>query len=1194
MHRYIDRWIGVAVVALCLCGPALGQDEEDAAGVARRIEERLGGQGVPAEELPERLVQAVKEELGPEDPKTLTIMADVAGRLYGQGKYGRARQLEEEVLAIRRRVLGAEHPDTLAAMNNLAETLYGQGELSNARACFEQVLAGRRDILGAEHPDTLMAMGNLAVTLKAQGDLSGARELEEKVLTIRRRVLGAEHPDTLRAMTNLAVTLKAQGNLSGARELAEEVLAIRRRVLEAEHPNTLTVTGCLADILYAQGDLSRARELIGEVWAIRRRMLGDEHPNTLSAMSQLAEILYSQGDLLGARDLEEEVLAGLRRVLGTEHPSTLTAMNNLAGTLSAQGDLLGARDLEEEALAGLGRVLGTEHPSTLTTGNNLAMTLEAQGDLSGARELLEKVLADLRRVLGTEHPSTLTAMNNLAMTLEAQGDLSGARELLEEVLACRHRLLGAQHPSTTKAMGNLAGILRAQGYLSGARELEEEVLASLRRVLGTEHPDTLTVMGNLALTLKAQGDMSGARALEEDVLASLRRELGAEHPATLMAMGNLAATLSTQGELSVARELEEEVLAHRRRVLGAEHPDTWTTMKNLAVTHYDQGDLVGARQLLKELVSVRQSVYGADYRPDTMKEADTFAYLALVYWGMGEIETAAGFFLQAINALEAQIVRAGDSEDLRSIFRGEHDQFYLATIGTFLRMNRDDDAFLTLERSRAQSFLRMVAERDLVFFQIPPELDADRHRIANRYDVILSALDKLDPEKDRDRITALVKEQKDLRRERELVNAQIRRVSPHTAKLLDPQPLTVDEIRQVLDPGTLLLSYSVGPDRTNLFTLTRSGKLDVHSLPVGEKTLRNQMNRYRGQLHGAAWPELAVGRIEMGKWLFEKLLRSVVEPIEKSQRLLIVPDGPLHYLPFDALIRDTGGESETERDWQYLVEWKPIHTVLSATVYAELQQSRRGKSDEAGESTFQMAAFGDPAYPPTDREGSANRGPVVVRSAVARGYFAELTPLPHSGREVTEIAGLFPESSVRKYLRSDATEEQAKTVGKDVRIVHFAVHGVADPLTPLDSFLAFTIPDAPDEGQDNGLLQAWEIFERVRLDADLVVLSSCHTAFGPERRGEGLISLSRAFQYAGARTVMASLWRVNDQSTAELMIRFYHHLQDGKPKDGALRAAQIELIRGGPIEVVENGKRVAKDYSAPYHWAAFQLIGDWQ
>jgi CHAT domain-containing protein len=191
-----------------------------------------------------------------------------------------------------------------------------------------------------------------------------------------------------------------------------------------------------------------------------------------------------------------------------------------------------------------------------------------------------------------------------------------------------------------------------------------------------------------------------------------------------------------------------------------------------------------------------------------------------------------------------------------------------------------------------------------------------------------------------------------------------------------------------------------------------------------------------------------------------------------------------------------------------------------------------------------------------------------------------LPRLPSTRIEVDAIARLYP-GVTQAYLGNDATEERAKSVGTDARYLHFACHGILDGQFPLDSALALTVPERPAEGQDNGLLQAWEIYERVRIDADLVTLSACETALGKQMGGEGLIGLTRAFQYAGARSILASLWAVSDESTADLMRRFYTHLKAGETKDEALRDAQLELIRGGK-------------YAHPYHWAAFEIIGDWR
>ena len=205
-------------------------------------------------------------------------------------------------------------------------------------------------------------------------------------------------------------------------------------------------------------------------------------------------------------------------------------------------------------------------------------------------------------------------------------------------------------------------------------------------------------------------------------------------------------------------------------------------------------------------------------------------------------------------------------------------------------------------------------------------------------------------------------------------------------------------------------------------------------------------------------------------------------------------------------------------------------------------------------------------------------GDPQIDAAVRSGYKFE--PLPLSRQEVEEIASLYAPRS-EAYVGAQATEERARSIGKDVSIIHYACHAYVNERFPLDSALVFTIPDKPAPGQDNGLLQAWEIFEKVRINADLVTLSACDSGLGREMGGEGLIGLTRAFQYAGARTVLASLWKVEDASTAELMKRFYGYLKAGRTKDEALRLAQIDLIHSA-------------DYPQPRDWAAFELMGDWR
>jgi CHAT domain-containing protein len=516
--------------------------------------------------------------------------------------------------------------------------------------------------------------------------------------------------------------------------------------------------------------------------------------------------------------------------------------------------------------------------------------------------------------------------------------------------------------------------------------------------------------------------------------------------------------------------------------------------------------------------------------------------------------------------------------------RGRNGDIYRDALRLLVELGRPQEAFHLLERYRAQAFLALLAERDLTFaVDLTPELDQERRRLAFSYDRNQLRLAELDPEEDGEAIGTLQREQIQLRRQREDIADRIRQTAPRLATLQHPQPLTFEQVREALDPGTVMLSYSVGKEQTHLFIVTAGRKLQVMTLEVGRQALEKDVDRFR-QLIDQTQGGSGLG-VEGLRWFSRRLYNLLVAPAEKwiatGDRIVLVPDGPLHLLPFAALIR---------KDGRHLVEWKPLSTVLSGTVFTELKRQRRDALDV--DEPRKWVAFGDPWFPPRLTQSRAEDiAEARLRSFSTRAQL-HWKRLPQSRREVEEVASLFPTDRRQAYLDREASEERAKAVGKDARIVHFATHGFVDDRSPFDSGLVLSIPEELAEGRDNGLLQVWEIFESVRLDADLVVLSACETGLGEIRGGEGIIGLTRAFQYAGARSVLASLWRVEDEATAELMQRFYRHLRAGKTKDEALREAQLELIRR-PLRVPDGrGGWTERNAAAPYFWAALQLFGD--
>jgi CHAT domain-containing protein len=366
----------------------------------------------------------------------------------------------------------------------------------------------------------------------------------------------------------------------------------------------------------------------------------------------------------------------------------------------------------------------------------------------------------------------------------------------------------------------------------------------------------------------------------------------------------------------------------------------------------------------------------------------------------------------------------------------------------------------------------MIAERDLVFSKdIGPDLERDRKANARAYDQIQARLSDLKGAGKMTEIDAARGELRKLAEEREQIIERVKKASPRLSALQYPEPLKLAAVRAALDEGTVLLSYSVNDESTLLFAVAPSSAetgLSVFKIPASREDLEASIGRFNElirQRHNARHAVFA----RQARDLYDILLKPAEASINAARRLLVVCDGFLHSLPFAALMRN---------DKQFLIEWKPVHTAVSATVYAELKRRRR---DQAG-APLRLAAFGDPQYPAVTaavRKGSDSD----LRRSIDRGL--TFSRLAFSREEVKAIGALFPQQN-RIYLGNEATEERAKSLGKDIRYIHFAVHGLLDNEVPLNSAIALTIPEHLEEGRENGLLQAWEIFEQVRIDADLV------------------------------------------------------------------------------------------------------------
>lgn len=774
------------------------------------------------------------------------------------------------------------------------------------------------------------------------------------------------------------------------------------------------------------------------------------------------------------------------------------------------------------------------------------------------------------------------SLHSQAFIALERSDLEAAEHFLEQAVAIQERLAPDSFWMAFKLTA-LGDVYALRGDLDVAAHHFTRALEIRQRLVpdGESVATALVRLGRLELD---RGRHPEARTLFERALAILERVFP-EQPTIAAILNNLGDAALAAGELERAERSYRQALAFLARVA----PDrSWRarSWNGLAEVELRRGNLQTALACQQQALAIYRRVAAG-----TDGEARTLAGLGRIAWRTGDLAQASGLLHQAIAALEAQVGRLGGSEDVKAEFRALRRTVYFDATAVELELGKAEAAYDIQESARAQGFLALLAARDLsVSDEVPPELEERRRRVGRLFRRALAALNSTPSAEEQAAVEHAARELPLLREQLDSISEEIRRLAPHSSALHFPRPLPAAEVRRELDPGTVVLAYQVGESETQIFVLSQERPVRAFRAAVGAQELRRALERFRAARENPRlWSSQEMLRPlrELYGWLV-----SPVEPLlEPASRVLLLPDGPLHAVPWAALVRGLPSvEPTTGRDWQYFVEWKPFFKALSATVWAELKHQRRGSSSgmETAEvmfegAPFSIAAFGDPVLPARP-EMQADGGLAEVRVRAARSRGLDLTPLPSSRREVEGIAELFP-GQVAVYLGSEATEERAKSLPRQTRIVHFATHGFADERFPLNSGLVLTLPERFEESGEDGLLQAWEILERVRLDADLVVLSACETGLGKDLGGEGLLSLTRAFQYAGARSVVASLWRVSDEATTELMLRFYRHLKAGAATADALRAAQLELIRGNPVGTT---------LSDPSTWAAFEVYGDWR
>lgn len=833
-------------------------------------------------------------------------------------------------------------------------------------------------------------------------------------------------------------------------------------------------------------------------------------------LAALGQAYSAVGQYDKALDVEQQALAIARQIL---KPSLeLIPLQRSASIYATLGKFDAALSYYQQAIDSAQNQGDTGLQLTALLGQSSIYRRTGQYDK--ARATLQQVLSVAQA--SNDQSSQVTALLGLARVSDSQGQYLQALDYNQQALALAQAALQAASSSDP-----LAGLVAAGGINAAVNNI-----GTLYSSLG--QPAKALEYYQQALTIaQSLNNQAGIEDAYNNI-GDAYSDLGQYDQALAQYQQSLSVAQSIGDQAGVQTALNNIGFVYENQKQYPQALDNFQQALKLAQDLNDRSSILIAYNNLggvyddlgqydPALAAYKQSLAIATDLGDPADQEIALSNIGYLYDEQGNTQQALDYYQQALTIQET-IRSSVKIEEFKSSVAAGAIGLYQRVALTLNRLGRTSDAFNTSEQARARAFLDQLGNAPLdLSHSANPQLAQQEQDLRSQ----ISALDlqlrqersKAPEDRNKELVQSLSSQLQSLQQQYGDVLTQLKLSDPQTASLVSVAPLSVSDVQSRLDTDTTLLSYLVTPKVTLAFLVTRTGLQEV-DLPVKQTDLQAAVAAARGftSFDPQAAPDQSYQQLY--QWLVAPLAGSIT-----TSKVTIVPDGILNYLPFAAL---TDGQS-------YFGDQHALYELPSASVMQFIH--------------------------PKGSDGSA----LVLAQSQAAGF----PTLQYADQEAQNVAALF---GTQPLLGPDATVTAVKQNAGSVSVLHLAAHADLNTSAPLFSRILLA-PDA----QSDGSLTVQEVYGLNLAATDLVVLSACQTQLGGPNPGDDFVALNRAFIYAGAPSVVASLWAVNDQSTSVLMTSFYEHLQAGMTKAAALQAAQADTRARFPN---------------PYYWAGFVLTGD--
>ena len=1141
--------------------------------------------------------------------------------------------------------------DEVNALHDKFWELLPVGNLTEAeRVARQSIEVGRREW---KQDPTLITYGylDLADLLMAREKYVEAEQLLKQAVDILKKQNGAEDAQYGWALGKLADCAHQRARYTEAETLTRESLRILEKAVDPLDSDVTTVRLQLASVQAMLRKFDAAEATLRETLDKHQKANGASHESVAPLHMALAEFLllrYRFADCQRECEAAIKIYSAARE----ENAGDIASANLiLARAWMYQGKFAEAEDLATESLRTAEGLIG-ENALPLNDPLIFLSTCQTdRGRFAEAEASARRALKIAEQVVGPEHTLVAQSLNALASIYVQQYRLVEAQSLCRRSIAMLEKMADAPVEDLAESLDLMAQVQGSNGRFAEADELFNRAEKLRQNEGGDNRADLADLILFRAMLLQEQHRYADAQAHFEEVWQQYTDIVGGDYPRMGLLAARLAACCTAQKKYEEAQTWIERAMDLQRRRLGPDHPDVADSLVALAEIRTNQGRYDEATGYYQQAQAIIIKSYGenssalgdllvsqvemllrqkrlADAEPlaDRAIEllergsraagAQAKAYLlrARVGWDQGRQSEAIADLRRALDLAEQQRGASAGAEQERASLFGNFAEAFETMVEWQVKLGDVTEALSAIERSRARSLLDELS-RPGIDLQVGRS-EQDRERLQTEESELQSKVAGLEAQLRSADIDAQqrVKFEADLAAAREALYDHFRAAratSPVYRTLLasNSGPLRLSQLRsRIVGADGLLLVYligknggyciSIGPKDARLSALVvdeaAAKQLRVDPGPLSAARLRAILMDATGAgvVQQLADPKAALQATDRLHALWEVLLpeadrRTLLDG--STKRLVVVPDGPLALLPFEALVVSQEGEPK------YLLDaGPPVLYGPSASVLHNLRQ--RALEGEPAERE-PVLTIGDPAYgaPPA---AAAARGATKVKQPLLatqyRSAGGELSRLPYSGIESQWVSMIFQKASMQSIaLRGpQATEARLRTELPGRRIVHLACHGLADQAHGnfFGSLAVAPGPNSASDAADNGFLTLAEIYELDLNACELAILSACQTNYGPEQEGEGVWGLSRGFLVAGARRVVASNWLVDDEAAAHLMSYFCGNVAKTSKTTGPDKdAAQPDYAVA--MQLAKREVRKKEKWRSPYYWATFVLVG---